>query len=75
MEQKPADVTAGAVRAELARARTSARKMATDLGWSKTSLSRRLNGEYPFTITQLCAIANYLEVPLNVLLPTDERAA
>jgi len=75
MEHDVANRTAGAVRAELARRRTSGRQMAEDLGISKTSLHRRLTGEYPFTITQLVAIADYLQLPLSSLLPLDERAA
>lgn len=59
----------------MARRRVSIRDLATATGITKTTLARRLNGEYSFTITQLCAIARHLDVPLAVLLPADERAA
>ena len=75
MEQTPAETTGGAVRAELARKRTTARKMADDLGWSSTSVHRRINGQYAFTIDHLVAIADYLQVPLTALLPADRTAA
>lgn len=71
MEQTPADVTAGAVRAEMARHRVSLREIAADTGIPKTTLARRLNGEVPFGINELVAIADRLGVPLTVLLPLN----
>ena len=75
MEQTPAETTAGAVRAELARKRITGRQMARDLGWSVTPTHYRITGKYPFTIDQLVAIADYLQVPLVSLLPADRSAA
>lgn len=75
MEQTPANVTAGAVRAEMARNRVSIRDLAEATGIAKTTLARRINGQYPFGIDQLVAIAQHLEVPLTVLLPTDTTAS
>lgn len=75
MDQTPATVTAGAVRAELARRRITGRKLAADLGWSKTTTARRLNGEYPLTVDELVAVAHYLDLPVTALLPADARGA
>lgn len=59
----------------MARRRVTIRDLATATGITKTTLARRLNGEYSFTIAQLRAIAAHLEVPLTTLLPLDECAA
>ena len=75
MEQTPAETTAGAVRAELARKRTTGRQMAKALGWSSSTTHRRLQGIYPFTLTELVAVADYLDIPLTTLLPADREAA
>ena len=75
MEQSAADVTAGAVRAEMARNRASLRDVAEATGIKKTTLARRLDGTYPFNVTELVAIADFLDVPLSVLLPPLQTVA
>lgn len=75
MEQTPAQRTAAAVRAELARKQRRPHQLAKALGWTASTTSRRLNGVYPFTITELVAVADYLEVPLTALLPQDAETA
>lgn len=59
----------------MARQRASVRVVADATGISKSNLQRRLDGTYPFTITQLVAIAQYLNLPLTALLPINEDAA
>jgi len=75
MQQTHAEMTIDAVRAEMARRRASVRVVSDGTGISKSSLQRRLEGKYPFTITQLSAIARFLNVPLAALLPLDQDAA
>lgn len=76
MDQTPAQQTAGAVRAELARRRISGREMARELGWSFTTTSRRLSGSSPFDIDELAAVAAFLGMSVSQLF-TDapERVA
>ena len=74
MDQRPAERTAGAVRAELARRRITGRQLARDLGWPHTNLNRRLTGETPFRVDELHTIANHLGVPVATLLTEDVAA-
>lgn len=69
MEQSPGQLTAAAVRAELARRRISGRKIGAALGWSLGTTSRRLNGESPITVDELVRIAEYMGIPAADLLP------
>ncbi|WFN93437.1 helix-turn-helix domain-containing protein [Gordonia sihwensis] len=52
----------------MARSKASQTRLATSLGWTQASLSRRLNGYVPFTVEEVAAIAEYLRVPVAVLL-------
>ncbi len=56
---------AAEIRAELARRRLSGRKVARQLGWTEPYLSRRLTGSVPFNVSDLIALAELLEVPVN----------
>lgn len=58
----------GEVRAHLARQRRSAQSVALQLGWTQRYFSRRLTGQVPFTIDDLAAIAEVLDVPISALL-------
>ena len=49
------------------RGRLSAVKLAKDLGWSYSYLSRRLNGANDWTIGDLDQIADYFDVPITDL--------
>lgn len=74
MAHSEASETAANVRAEMARAGYSSRKLAQELtahGFKFTSrtLSRRLAGEGAFRIDELTAIAGFLDIPLAALLP------
>lgn len=75
MEQTTTQLTAGAVRAELARQRRSGRELGQSIGWSLGTTSRRLNGQSPITVDELARIAAFLGLPLAALLPADLDAA
>lgn len=75
MEQSPAAETAATVRAELARRNIKPKELVATLGWKKSTVHRRLTGKYPFTITELASLADYLDIPLTTLLPAGERVA
>lgn len=75
MDRTPAEETASAVRAELARRKITGRKLAEDMGWSHSHTNRQLNGKYSFRIDQLAAIADYLGCPLSELIPAPRAAA
>lgn len=64
---------AGEVRAHLARRQLSGKQLATALGVSQFSVSRRLRGEVPFSVDELSVAADFLGVDLSDLLA--ERAA
>jgi transcriptional regulator with XRE-family HTH domain len=55
---------AAEVRAALARAQRSGRNVAAALGWTQPYMSRRLNGDRPFDVDDLTAIADELGVPV-----------
>lgn len=74
MAQTPAKLTAGAVRAELARRQITGRQLARSLGWSFTTTARRLNGSSPFDIDELDAVARHLGIPVAALLPGEIAA-
>jgi hypothetical protein len=63
-----AQLTAGAVRAELARAGRSGTAAAEVLGMSQAAISRRLRAETPFTSPELLTLARWLGIPAGRLL-------
>lgn len=72
--QTPADVAAN-VRAEVARRGLRHADLATALGVSRPAMSRRLTCDMEFSITELRAVAEFLGVPLSVLLDEPAQAA
>lgn len=66
-----ADLTAGEIRAEMARQRLSQTDLANRLGISQARLSRSLNGKVPLTIDFIQDVADALGVPFSALLITD----
>lgn len=66
-----ADVTAGEIRAEMARQRLSQMDLAQRLGISQAKLSRALNGKVPLTLDFIQSVADALGVPFGALLITD----
>lgn len=64
--------TADAVRAELARRRRSGRDLAKAVGLPERTLRRRLGGDTQFTATEIAAVAQFLELPVEALVrPRD----
>lgn len=59
---------AAEVRAVAARKRVYQRDIAKRLGMSQPALSRRWNGEIPFDVEELDAIAAFLNVPITSFL-------
>ena len=62
-EPRLPEAVAAEIRAELARRRLSARRAAARLGWTQAYLSRRLNGDVPFDVEDIEALAELLGVP------------
>ncbi len=62
-ESRLPEAVAAEIRAELARRRLSARRAAARLGWTQAYLSRRLNGDVPFDVGDIEALAGLLGVP------------
>ena len=75
MEQTTTERTAAVVRAELARRKIRGSEVALLLGLSRTTIWRRLNGEYPFNVDELAAVAAHLGVPVSTFLPDRDAAA
>lgn len=75
VNQTPTEMTAGAVRAELARRRISGQRIARELNWSPSTTRRRLIGQYPFTVEELGALAAHLGVPIGTFVPAEDAAA
>lgn len=75
VEQTTTERTAAAVRAELARRKINGAEFARALGWSRATAWRRLNGMYPFDVSELVEVAGFLGVPVASLLEEPERAA
>jgi transcriptional regulator with XRE-family HTH domain len=73
----PVAAVAAAVRAELARAGISGRKLARDLGWTHGWIARRLAVEdpHPFRVDELARIAEHLDVPMTRFVETADKAA
>jgi len=61
-------LTAGEVRAEMARQRKSGIELASLLNLSQQSVSRRLNAETDFSLDELAAVADWLGVPVLSLI-------
>lgn len=59
------------LRALMARRRITVASVAKDLGWGQMYLSRRLNGQVPFSVGELIGLARSLKVPVTSLLPAD----
>jgi transcriptional regulator with XRE-family HTH domain len=74
MEQTTTERTAAIVRAEVARHKLSSKELETLLKRSRTTVWRRLNGEYPFDVEELSAIADRLGIPLGTFFAEDAAA-
>ena len=69
--QRPSEIVAAEVRAELARRKIPQSGLVSVLGMSEVSVSRRLRGETPFDINELVAVAEFLGVPVARFLPSE----
>lgn len=70
----PTAAVAEEVRVQLVRKRISQNAAADHLGISKSSMSRRLNGEYDFTVGELYRLADLFGIDPAALLPATDRA-
>ncbi|AMU39207.1 hypothetical protein A3N99_02625 [Mycobacteroides abscessus] len=79
MEKLSASTRTGAVaaevRAHLARQRVTQNAAADAVGIGAASMSRRLAGEYPFTVGELFALADLLRVDIRSFFPSDQAVA
>lgn len=75
MATTPTAATGANVRAEMARKKISQAALADHMGLSQAAISARLNGRTPFDINELAAIAHFLDVGLEALIPTVEAEA
>ena len=66
-------VTAAAVRSNLARTYTTITEAATELGISRSTLSRKVNGHTPFKSEEIRLLANLMDIhPVELLGPDQE---
>jgi transcriptional regulator with XRE-family HTH domain len=63
-----ANTVAANVRAELARRRMTARRLAVDIGVTPEWLSRRMRADVPLSVDDLDRIASALDLPPEALL-------
>ena len=67
------EAIAAEVRAQLARRRLSGVRAARALGWTQNYISRRISGAVPFTVADLDALADLLEVPVTTFFPQSRK--
>lgn len=65
-------ITAAAVRSNLARTHTSITEAATELGISRTTLSRKVNGHTPFKADEIRTLADLMHIQPAELLGPDQ---
>ena len=66
-------ITAAAVRSNLARTYTTITEAATELGISRSTLSRKVNGHTPFKAEEIRTLANLMGIhPAELLGPDQE---
>jgi transcriptional regulator with XRE-family HTH domain len=64
-----AAASASNLRAEIARQNRRKGDLGPLLGISASAVTRRLSGETPLDVNELCAVAAWLDVPVTALLP------
>jgi transcriptional regulator with XRE-family HTH domain len=74
MQKSHADRVAAAVRAEVARRKVTQQQLAELLGVHQMSVSRRLNGQTPFTAAEILTVAEFLGCDPALLMPTQDVA-
>ena len=66
-------ITAAAVRANLARVNATITEAAWELGISRSTLSRKVNGHTPFMTDEIRILANLMGIhPIELLGPDQE---
>lgn len=65
-------ITAAAVRSNLARTYTTITQAATELGVSRSTLSRKVNGHTPFKSEEIRTLANLMGIQPAELLGPDQ---
>ena len=66
-------ITAAAVRSNLARTYTTITEAATELGISRSTLSRKVNGHTPFKTDEIRILADIMGIhPIELLGPDQE---
>ena len=65
-------ITAAAVRSNLARTYTTITEAATELGISRSALSRKVNGHTPFKSEEIRALASLMHIHPAELLGPDQ---
>ena len=66
-------ITAAAVRSNLARTYTTITQAATELGISRSTLSRKVNGHTPFKSEEIRILADLMHIhPAELLGPDQE---
>ena len=65
-------ITAAAVRSNLARTYTSITEAATELGISRSTLSRKVNGHTPFKAEEIRTLAGLMGIQPAELLGPDQ---
>ena len=68
------DALAGEVRAEAARQRLAGTTIAEHLGYTKQTVSQKLNGRIAITVVDLFVIAKLLHVPATEIFRRAEAA-
>ena len=72
MSYSPTESVAAAVRAELARKRRTGVQLAELMGITQQSVSKRLCGNTPFSVTELVLVAEWLDIAPSVFLVAAE---
>lgn len=67
-------LVAAEVRAQMARKKRTGVDLAKHLGMAQPTISKRLNGDTPFTVAELAEVAAWLEVPFTALVPIEAVA-
>ena len=68
-------ITAAAVRSNLARTYTTITEAATELGISRSTLSRKVNGHTPFKAEEIRTLAGLMGIQPAELLGPDQELA
>lgn len=58
----------------MARQRLTGRDLASKVGWSTSTTSRKVSGSQPLTLEDLTAIADALGVTVAALMPVEATA-